>query len=541
MRLILKDYLLQLREKDELDLLLCDLLLQMGYITDTRPKTGNRQYGVDIRAHDSKEIFLCVVKQGNIDRNIWDSGPNSVRQTLNEILDVYIEFIRKDLEGRKIHIVVTSNGVIEEATRINWDLYKKDLTSWKGVPLKIEFWDIDELVVLIQKHLLNERIFDEEKQGLMRKALYFIGENDYHRIFYESIIDSFLNAIKPDDSSKKQEKELAGLYLASQMIAHYASEANRCKISILATEYLIIRYWKFLLANQLFEKPKYIRWLHKFLTAYEKWNEKYYIATKDCAEGAGRFPFYNAVEQKILLYEVLEFWTTYTYWLSFTGEYSQPARDKSREVYNSIVGLLNNYPQIYYPPYDRNIGVICAIYRLFIRQGRGCDSQAVIQQFCNITAHNFILNKKYPAPDDNFESAVNIELGLPVPQYQCSAFWGVMMELLVLSSQKELYQTLQSFLENDLADVTKCIWFLRSEEELAFYDPLAMNKAGEGVALDPESTFEKLENTMNFIWSQYADEIFSYEKYSFEALEFMVCQYYGYIPRVCLEKSIDLK
>ena len=60
MRLILKDYLLQLREKDELDLLLCDLLLQMGYITDTRPKTGNRQYGVDIRAHDSKEILIAI-------------------------------------------------------------------------------------------------------------------------------------------------------------------------------------------------------------------------------------------------------------------------------------------------------------------------------------------------------------------------------------------------------------------------------------------------------------------------------------------------
>lgn len=43
MRLILKDYLLQLREKDELDLLLCDLLLQMGYITILAQKleTGN--------------------------------------------------------------------------------------------------------------------------------------------------------------------------------------------------------------------------------------------------------------------------------------------------------------------------------------------------------------------------------------------------------------------------------------------------------------------------------------------------------------------
>lgn len=74
------------------------------------------------------------------------------------------------------------------------------------MPLKIEFWDIDELVVLIQKYLLSERIFDEEKQGLMRKALYFIGENNYHSIFYESIINSFLDAIKPGDSNKKQEK-----------------------------------------------------------------------------------------------------------------------------------------------------------------------------------------------------------------------------------------------------------------------------------------------------------------------------------------------
>lgn len=50
MRLVIKDYLSQLKEKDELDFLICDLLLQMGYITDNRPETGNRQYGVDIRA-----------------------------------------------------------------------------------------------------------------------------------------------------------------------------------------------------------------------------------------------------------------------------------------------------------------------------------------------------------------------------------------------------------------------------------------------------------------------------------------------------------
>ena len=63
MRLVIKDYLTLLKEKDELDLLLCDLLLQMGYLMDNKPETGNRQYGVDIRAYTETEVLLCVVKQ----------------------------------------------------------------------------------------------------------------------------------------------------------------------------------------------------------------------------------------------------------------------------------------------------------------------------------------------------------------------------------------------------------------------------------------------------------------------------------------------
>lgn len=124
MRLVIKDYLLQLKEKDELDLLLCDLLLQMGYITDNKPETGNRQYGVDIRAHNKWEILLCVVKQGNLKRNNWDSGENAVRQSMNDIKDVYIELIKGKEREKKLRIVVATNGVIDEAVRPNWEGYK---------------------------------------------------------------------------------------------------------------------------------------------------------------------------------------------------------------------------------------------------------------------------------------------------------------------------------------------------------------------------------------------------------------------------------
>ena len=102
MRLVLKDYLLQLREKDELDSLICDLLLQMGYITDSKPETGNRQYGVDIRAHNTKEILLCVVKQGNLKRSNWDVGENAVRQSLNDIQDAYMNLIGEKERKKKL-------------------------------------------------------------------------------------------------------------------------------------------------------------------------------------------------------------------------------------------------------------------------------------------------------------------------------------------------------------------------------------------------------------------------------------------------------
>lgn len=535
MRLIIKDYLLHLKEKDELDLLLCDLLLQMGYATDSRPKTGTRQYGVDIRAHNSEEILLCVIKQGNMDRRVWDTDPNAVRQSLDEIQDVYIDLIKNDLQGKKLHIAVISNGVIEEAVFPNWTSYVKHNTLWQGVPVNIEFWDIDDLVIIVQKDLLNEHIFDERMRTLLRKALYFIDECDYHKRHFESIINDFLDSFDCDGKAKDQEKRLAGLYLASQMIAHYAAESKIYKISVMVTEYLLIRYWKFLLVHNLFEKPRYIQWLSNFLRAYERWGQEYYTATKNCAEGPNRFPSYNSVEQRIVLYEVLGYWVSYAYWLSFADKSNQTAQKNFFRICDSIVNLANNYPQLFYPPYDRHIGIISMVLRLFLRIGRNEDVCTLIRRLSDTTVHSYWLHKRYPAPDDSYETAVNISLGLPVPKYQCSAFWGTMLEWIVLMEQQELYESILPVLKDDLKEVTNCVWFLRADEEPMLYDYNAMNLAGEGAAFDIENSFERMERIVKFVLSQFEKEQFSYDLYSFSALEFIVCRYYEYLPRVRLE------
>ena len=537
MRLIIKDHLLQLKEKNELDMLLCDVLLQMGYITDNRPETGNRQYGVDIRAHNDNEIFLFVVKQGNLNRKNWDADQNAVRQSLNEIHDCYIKLLIKDKDRAKLlRVVVVTNGVMDEAVQPNWEGYVTHNTIWDGMRVQIEFWNIDKLTDDVQKYLFDEHIFGFEMQGLMRRALYFLGESDYRCEYFEQIIDTFLNQFNDNDSNKERKKELSGMYLASQMIAQYAAEAGIFKIGIMVSEYLIIRYWKYMLEHNKFEKVQYVEWLPKFLSSYEKWNQAYYEAVRFCCDGPNRFPFYNAVEQRVMLFETLSFLISYAYYLFSRREHDLVAQERCQQVQASILQLLNNYPQLLYAPYDRHIGIFSMLYRLLDRLGRAEDISTLLQNQCSCLAHYYLLYKKYPSPIDSFEDAVNIHMGFPAEEYSTSAFWGTMLEWMVLMEQNELYQHLQPFLEKDLAEVTKCVWFLKSEEESKLYDAYAMNQAGEGVAFGTDETFEKLKEDIGYIMKQYERETLSFEKYSFEALEFIVCRYYGYLVRVKRDK-----
>ncbi|MBR4101940.1 MAG: hypothetical protein IKK51_08710, partial [Oscillospiraceae bacterium] len=357
MRLIIKDYLSCLREKDELDLLLCDLLLQMGYATHNVPKTGNRQYGVDIRADNENELLLFVIKQGALNRKNWDDGQNAVRQSLNEIRDCYMMLINGADRNKKLRIVVATNGVIDEAVRLNWEGYKRENTIWNGVPVELEFWDIDTITSKIQEFLFDEHLFDNEMRSLLRRALYYVEESDYRRVYYERLIDNYLSELDGKTSKREREKILSGVFLAAQMIAYYAANCGKYRIGIMVSEYLVIRYWKHLLEHKQLGKEHYVEWLHKYLAQYEKWNHEYYNAVKFCCEGKNRLLLNNPVEQRVILYEMLGYLTSYAYYLYFENHMKQGCADELSAVVNSIVQIFNHYPQVYYPPFDNHAGI----------------------------------------------------------------------------------------------------------------------------------------------------------------------------------------
>ena len=532
MKLIIRDYLLSLKEKDELDTVLCDLCFQMGYTLSSIPKTGNRQYGVDISASNTNEILLFVVKQGDISRDVWDDNKNSVRQSLNDIKDSYFHCSLKVSESTKaIKIIVATNGYLEETVKPAWKGYTENDISYQGIKVTYDFWGIEEISDYVYKHLFNEKLFDAETQSNMRKALYFVDESVYRNLYLENVVDSFSQKILLETNTTKKEKLARSAFLASQMVAYYAHQAGRNKLAIAATEYFIIKYW-YCLKKDTFRKPKLIEKLSIFLKQYEKWNDIYYETVKPFCYRKDAFFAFHPAENTVLIYEVLDHLIAYAYYLSFKLD----SREKFFDVVNSIKGIIVNNASFYYTPYDCHIRVVEMLYRLLDRAGCSEDVKVLMYNHCTCLVQWFRLCKSYPSPEDDFEDVVRMRTAMYDGEYLSSAFWGEMLRWIVLYDQKALYNDLDTFLNQDLKEVTKCTWLLKADEEDALYESWAMYKAGDGTSFDA-SKYKKLAKDIRLVEKQYKKEKFSFDEYCFEGLEFIIAKYFGNLIRVKREES----
>ncbi len=527
MRLIIKEYLSYLKEKDELDFLLCDLLTQKGYITDNEPKSGVRQFGVDIQAHNQIETLLVVVKQGNITKNNFDSGPNAVRQSINEIVDAYSLFM-SDEDKENVVIIVATNGVMDENINKNWSGFVNNFTQHSFKKLKIEFWNIDKITDEIQNHLLNEHLFASEMQSRLRKALYFLDCADYSNKMHEIIIDNCIGKLN-SSNDKSYKKLISELYLLTQMICYYAANIKRYKICINISEYLILKYWAYLLSNNLFEQKKYITPLINFMKSYEKWNELYFDTIKDICVSEYALTIYNSTEHRVVLYEIIGYLTSYGFYLA-----QKDNKNRSQKIIDALIPLINiNLLQFINPVFDNDISKIIMLFKYMKYFNRTDEIKILLDELVSESILRFRNLKKYPAPSDTFEEAINIEMSLTekMEPYRTSGFWGNILLLISTSSDNQLFDSIIDFLNEDISKVTKCVWYFSKEEEIEYYDEYAMYKMGTGVALSTNS-FEKLQIEVEALHEFYEKNKFSFDEYCFTELEFMICRYFGYIPRV---------
>ena len=59
-----------------------------------------------------------------------------------------------------------------------------------------------------------------------------------------------------------------------------------------------------------------------------------------------------------------------------------------------------------------------------------------------------------------------------------------------------------------------------------------MYLAGTAATIEVEESFEKTKEIVTMIMNETNSEVFSFEKYCFPALEYIICRYWRTLPRV---------
>lgn len=284
MKLIVSQYLRLLKERNELDAILPLLLHAMGINPVSRPQTGVRQNGVDIAAvgkapdEDAERIFLLVVKKGDIDRATWNSGPQAVRQSLDEIFDVYLNSnIQPEFKDLPITIWVCASGDLLQAVESNFAGYVK---SKAGIA-NIEFYGADRLSDLFVRYLFDESIFIGNERLALRKALALIGDTDYDLSDYQSILLSQLQLNSCGEKTgqveiRKFNDSLVRINLSLNVLIAWGESADNLKQPLFAAEKTVLWTFHALIVHGLLDEKRILDSFNSIFKSYSIISIKYF-------------------------------------------------------------------------------------------------------------------------------------------------------------------------------------------------------------------------------------------------------------------------
>lgn len=247
MKLVIKEYLASLKEREELDAMLPNLLSEMGFTVYSRPSRGPRQYGVDVAAvgtadDGTRKVYLFSVKQGDLNRQDWDGTPQALRPSLNEIRDAYIPArIPAEYQNLGVVICLVFGGDIKEAVHQEVRGYTRSNTT---ANVAYEEWNGDRLADLILSGILREEMFNGDMRSHLRKAAAMVEEPDIAYSHFSKLIDAIVQR-----STKKQVANISKvreIYMSLWVLFTWAREGNNVEAPYRASEYAVLRAWELL-------------------------------------------------------------------------------------------------------------------------------------------------------------------------------------------------------------------------------------------------------------------------------------------------------
>ncbi|MDV7621859.1 hypothetical protein R4615_06665 [Acinetobacter baumannii] len=551
MKLIIKEYLASLKERNELDALLPDLLSQMGLQILSAPSIGNRQYGVDISAFGSIEdgppkIYLFSIKSGHLGRQDWDSGNSQdLRPSLNEIRDVYIPtHIPVEFKNFPIEICLTFGGDLKQELELNIAQYEK-LNSTDTV--SFTRWGGDRIAGFLEKYLFNEQLFlNEEVKSLLRKSLALVDQPEVSFANFKSLLSFIFTGLESKDV-KEHLTSLRQCYLALGILNSWCEGENNLESAFLSSERLILLSWTIFKLhatskNQNSKKVKNI--FNSILMLYFSINQNYLDKIlKHCnklhALSAAVHPN-SEVDVNLKLFDILGktalfgLWSNWFYNRLYTYKQEEVFQEKALEQYEelskSIKQLILNNPILFQPYKDEQaIEISLAILFLLENERNDKDINSWLTDMTHIIYESFRSNRRYPSTLNEYLSLIQ-HPSSSSEMYRKSVTKGsILYPLLAFFSyyfqNTELLNILKSMVKEYIPECTMQIWNPDEYSEEHFYK----NTDIHGTALTGIS-FEELDTAFKQIKSECKENQkindLSAIKYEFSPLILTACRHY---------------
>jgi hypothetical protein len=423
MKLVISEYLRTLKERDELDRLLPDLLLEMGYVPVARPQTGNRQYGVDIAARGKNfetgadELLLLVVKQGDIGRPEWDGSSQAIYQSINDIFHVYLKshLEPQDL-NRSIRIVVATSGELKQTVQASWSGFVSD----NQAKAHIEFWGADTIAALIEQHLLDEHVFHDEDRRDLRRALALSGDSEYDR---QDLHRLFLRALDLNDNGELLDKPKAGkallkalriVNLSAQAFAHWTlRDDGDTRQGHLALERAMLWSWhRIQLDDEKSKKDALAGPFNRIWWGYYRFASQYFARIQPyCFLGNSLTRFAsNGVESSLIAFEQIGILASIALFLGFhpvsTEEEKNSWSSKAVVVIDTLEAILQNNGVSSSPCLDRHSqDITLALFALF-GMGRIEAAKEWLQKLFRNVDYAFKAKKYIPIATDSLDDLI---------------------------------------------------------------------------------------------------------------------------------------
>ena len=490
MKLIFAQYLASLTERGELDVIMPDLLSEIGMTVLSRPSLGTKQYGVDVAAvgphrGGGRALFLISIKPGDLRRSGWDTGAQSLRPSLNQILDVYVlRHIPKRYAALPVVIVVCLGGELHEDVKSDVEGFMERNTK-DGVEFAL--WNGDRLSELLLTGVLRENALPATSRSTLRKSIALVDEPDVCFGHFCRFLSDIADVCKPTRPARLT--AVRQMYLGLWTLYVWARDTENIDAPYRCSERAMLTSWP-LVKDFLSGRSKaarhlgdllrrlialHIRIAHEFTASYVRPRAKIRHGL------ASSVPSHASLDINLKLFDVLSRVAAHGFWqvhlctsLEAKGhkDTAEIVREELQHTAALLADLIQNNPILYTPIKD-NQAIDINIGCLFLNRV-GCDG--VIRNWVGQTAlatmFAYKTNSAYPCVMTDYRDLAAHPKD--VPGYQLEATSGsILIPTLAvwaaLTDDTETLGALADFVSGPYKHCTLQLWYPGPDTEEHIY------------------------------------------------------------------------